>query len=323
MSYLSWIRGHVGRQKILLVYASALVRDDAGRVLWGRRGDFGWWGLPGGVLELDETLAQCAVREVREETGLAVEPFRLVGIYSSPDYDVTYPNGDQIQQFSVCLECRVSGWPLDAVRLRADGSETLELGWFRPHYPPPTAPWYRAMLADALLGRPGASYRRGKPGSGRPAEPTFRQLRRFVGSAPLIVAAGVGFVRDDAGRVLLVLNRDSGQWVLPGGAVELGERVDQTVVHEVWEESGLRVRPTRLVGVYSGPDYGLRYPNGDQVQVASALFDCQLLGGTLRPDGDETLGARFFRPDALPEMPERFIRRLRDALAGREAAIFV
>jgi 8-oxo-dGTP pyrophosphatase MutT (NUDIX family) len=87
---LHWLRQRVGRQKILLVFASACVRDDAGRLLWQRRSDFGFWGLPavqsgtglcGGVLELGESLPEAVVREVGEETGLEVEPVRLVGIY--------------------------------------------------------------------------------------------------------------------------------------------------------------------------------------------------------------------------------------------------
>jgi 8-oxo-dGTP pyrophosphatase MutT (NUDIX family) len=90
-SYLQWMRQHVGQQKILLAFATACVRDENGRILWQQRADFGWWGLPGGILELDESLPQCAVREVKEETGLEVTPVRLIGIYSSPDFDVTYP----------------------------------------------------------------------------------------------------------------------------------------------------------------------------------------------------------------------------------------
>jgi len=56
VSYIAWIRQHVGHMKIPLVFASACVRDDAGRVLWQHRSDFGFWGMPGGSLELNETL---------------------------------------------------------------------------------------------------------------------------------------------------------------------------------------------------------------------------------------------------------------------------
>ena len=164
--YLSWLRGQVGRRKILLVFASACVRDHAGSVLWQRRSDFGWWGLPGGVLELDESLADCAVREVREETGLEVELLRLVGLYSSPDFDVTYPNGDQVQQVTACFECRVVGGSI-----RPDGGETLELSWFPLEKSPPTAPWYEAMAADLDWGGLATSFRRGSAGERLDGQP--------------------------------------------------------------------------------------------------------------------------------------------------------
>ena len=68
--YLAWLRRAVGPQRILLVFATACLRDEEGRLLWQRRSDFGWWGLPGGVMELHESLPDCVVRETREETGL-------------------------------------------------------------------------------------------------------------------------------------------------------------------------------------------------------------------------------------------------------------
>jgi 8-oxo-dGTP pyrophosphatase MutT (NUDIX family) len=316
MSYIHWIRQHVGHEKILLVFASACVRDQAGRVLWQRRADFGRWGLPGGVLELDESLPQCVVREVREETGLEVEPVRLTGLYTSPDFDVAYPNGDQVQQVTACFECRISS---GECRI---GDETLELAWFDVDAPRPTAPWYAAMVADLALGRKAASYERGAPGSRANGEPFFKQLRRHIGQAAFVMPGAAAVVWDEAGRVLLQRRGDTGGWALPAGATELGERIDQTVISEVREETGLEVRPMRLVGVYSSNDFRFTYPNGDQVKVVSALFECRAVGGLLQADGVESLEVRFFPLDALPPLLPRHARRIRDTLAGREDAIF-
>lgn len=105
--YISWLRGKIGSRKTLLAYATALVRDDAGRLLFHRRTDFSWWGLPGGLVEIGETFRACVIREVREETGLQVKVQRLVGLYASPQWDLRYPNGDEAQQFTVALECVV------------------------------------------------------------------------------------------------------------------------------------------------------------------------------------------------------------------------
>jgi len=140
-----------------------------------------WWGLPGGVLELDESLPECVVREVREETGLGVAPLRLIGVYSSPDYDVSYPNGDQVQQVTFCFECRVVGGDLGG-----DPGKTLDLSWFAPHESPPTAPWYEAMVDDLVQGSRDASFRRGNPGARRDDLPFFQRIRRHVGRAAYV-----------------------------------------------------------------------------------------------------------------------------------------
>jgi 8-oxo-dGTP pyrophosphatase MutT (NUDIX family) len=316
-SYLHWIRQHVGHQKILMVYASAGIRDCAGRLLWQRRADFGSWGLPGGILELDESLPECVVREVCEETGLAVTPTRLVGVYSSPDFDVTYPNGDRVQQVTACFECRVSGG-----ECTVSGDETLELAWFDVDSPPSTAPWYAAMAADLAGVGPTASFDRGRPGNGRVGEPFFRQLRRHIGPAAFVMPAAAAFIQDAAGHVLLQRRGDTGDWGLPGGGMELGERADQTVVNEVREETGLQVEPLRLIGIYSDDAFWFTYPHGDQVKVVSLLFECRTIGGRLRADGVESLEVRFFPTHALPPMLERHARRVRDGLSGREETLF-
>jgi 8-oxo-dGTP diphosphatase len=66
------------------VGAFAIIFDDAGKVLVSRRSDSGWFNLPGGGVEPDESVPEGLVREVREETGLEVEVGRLVGVYSKP-----------------------------------------------------------------------------------------------------------------------------------------------------------------------------------------------------------------------------------------------
>lgn len=91
----------------LVPAASAIVIDAEGRILLHRRRDNDRWALPGGVMELGESLGDCAVREVREETGLEVEPVGIVGIYSDPKHVFAYHDGEVRQEFSICLECRV------------------------------------------------------------------------------------------------------------------------------------------------------------------------------------------------------------------------
>jgi ADP-ribose pyrophosphatase YjhB (NUDIX family) len=95
------------RANSLVPGASAIVTDDDGSVLLHRRSDNQRWALPGGAMDIGETIAQCAEREVREETGLAVKAYRIVGVYSDPDHVFAYSDGEVRQEFSVCFACQI------------------------------------------------------------------------------------------------------------------------------------------------------------------------------------------------------------------------
>lgn len=93
----------------LVPAASAIVVDERGRILLHRRSDNDLWSIPGGAMEVGESIAQTVVREVREETGFDVETLSIVGIYSDPGHVVAYDDGEVRQQFSVCIACRLVG----------------------------------------------------------------------------------------------------------------------------------------------------------------------------------------------------------------------
>ncbi|MCK4452291.1 MAG: NUDIX domain-containing protein, partial [Anaerolineae bacterium] len=83
--YLARLRECVGHDLLLVPAAAGCIRDEEGRILLLRRSDGdNLWGLPGGGIELGERAADAAVREVREEIGLEVEPVALIGVYSNP-----------------------------------------------------------------------------------------------------------------------------------------------------------------------------------------------------------------------------------------------
>ena len=108
----------------LVPAASAIVVDDQGRILLHRRRDNDKWALPGGAMELGESVAECAVREVKEETGLDVEAVSIVGIYSDPKHVFAYDDGEVRQEFSICLLTRMVGGSLAA------SEESHEVAWF-------------------------------------------------------------------------------------------------------------------------------------------------------------------------------------------------
>jgi ADP-ribose pyrophosphatase YjhB (NUDIX family) len=133
--------------------------------------------------------------------------------------------------------------------------------------------------------------------------PYVQRLRHAVGSARILLPSVTALVYDDAGGLLLVRQRDGGVWSTPGGSMELDETPADAVVREAWEETGLRVQPRRVFGVYGGPEFIVRYPNGDESQYVMICFECQAVGGRLRADGDETTEARYWPADQAAALP--------------------
>jgi 8-oxo-dGTP pyrophosphatase MutT (NUDIX family) len=97
----------------MVVAASAVVADDHGRILLQCRRDNGLWALPGGGMELTDSLPGTAVREVKEETGLDVGITGLVGTYTDPKHIIAYTDGEVRRQFNVCFTARITGGRLE------------------------------------------------------------------------------------------------------------------------------------------------------------------------------------------------------------------
>ena len=150
-----------------------------------------------------------------------------------------------------------------------------------------------------------------------------RALRAAVGQQRLILVGASAVIRDAVGRILLVRRSDTNRWALPAGIMDMDESLANTVVREVLEETGLEVEPLRLVGLYTEPEIqNMTYPNGDQVHVVNAAFECRVVGGRARPDGVETLEVAYFEPEALPPLQPRHLQRLQDALSEEATAFF-
>jgi 8-oxo-dGTP pyrophosphatase MutT (NUDIX family) len=107
----------------IVVAVTVFVLDDRDRVLLIRRTDNDLWALPGGGQEFGEFIAETAVRETREETGIDIDVTGLVGIYSSPKHVVEYPDGEVRQEFSICFRARPVGGNL------AISSESSDARW--------------------------------------------------------------------------------------------------------------------------------------------------------------------------------------------------
>src|SRR5689334_22943776 len=124
-------------------------------------------------------------------------------------------------------------------------------------------------------------------------------LRRKVGHDPVIITCAGCAVFDGAGRLLLQQRAGAGgPWGLPGGAMELGETIEAAAVRETLEETGLRVRPDTLLGVYTGDAH--THANGDVAQSPVVVLTATPVEGTLAEDGIETVGLGWFTLEDLP-----------------------
>lgn len=135
----------------LVPSVNVAVEDNAGAVLLIRRTDNDNWALPGGAMDLGETLVDAAVRETLEETGIEVAITGLIGIYTSPDHVILYTsNGEVRQEFSVVFRARqVGGTPTTS-------SESSEVAWVAPDRIPSLAmhPSMRQRIEHHLEHRP-------------------------------------------------------------------------------------------------------------------------------------------------------------------------
>ena len=101
-SYLGQLRALVGNRRLLAVGARVLIENDMGRFLIIKRTDSGHWGLPGGSMELGESLMDVVFREAMEEANASLERVTPFGLSSDPNIEKhTYPNGDQLQNISL------------------------------------------------------------------------------------------------------------------------------------------------------------------------------------------------------------------------------
>lgn len=155
--------------------------------------------------------------------------------------------------------------------------------------------------------------------------PYLRALRSRIGHDLVLVPSVAVMVMDAARRLLLVRNAETGEWQTVGGAIDPGESPAEAAVREAREETGLEVRLVRLVGVYGGPSFVLRYPNGDLCDYVTCAFEARVAGGVEQADGEETselgwftagevrdlavaphtrlLAAEAFADDPLPRFP--------------------
>jgi 8-oxo-dGTP pyrophosphatase MutT (NUDIX family) len=119
---------------------------------------------------------------------------------------------------------------------------------------------------------------------------------RIGAGARLRVGAAAAVM--DGGRLLLTRRTDNGEWCLPGGAIEAGERPAEAAERETFEETGLVVRVTELVGVYSNPDVVVVYPDGNRVQILGVVLRAVPVSGEAGCSAEVSESGWFTAPEA-------------------------
>lgn len=130
------------------------------------------------------------------------------------------------------------------------------------------------------------------------------ELRKIVGNRPLLSAGATVLVIKD-GKILLNLRSDTETWGIPGGALELGECLEETAYRELKEETGLSAERMTLLTVLSGKDFYFEYPNGDKLYSVVSLFFAENTSGDLEITDGESLRLQYFGFNDLPNLESR------------------
>ena len=137
-------------------------------------------------------------------------------------------------------------------------------------------------------------------------------IRTKIGHDLLWLPGVTAVVLDDDERVLLVRRSDDLRWTLVTGCLDPGEQPAAGAIREIEEETAVLASVERVLAVESLPT--VVYPNGDRSQFLDVAFLCRATGGTARVNDDESVDVGWFGLDELPDLPERHLQCIKDAL---------
>ena len=129
----------------------------------------------------------------------------------------------------------------------------------------------------------------------------IKTIKKFVGHAPILMCGCGCLIFNDKGQVLLQRRSDDGLWGSPGGSMDLGETIYETVIREIKEETNLEIveEDLKLFNIYSGEDQHHIYPNNDEIYFVSIFFETNTYHGEMKTDS-EGYELKFFDVDKLP-----------------------
>ena len=130
------------------------------------------------------------------------------------------------------------------------------------------------------------------------------EMRKYIGHAPMLTAGATVIVMQEH-KILLNLRYDTGTWGIPGGALELGETLEETAARELREETNLTAESFTLLHLFSGKECYFRYPNGDELYSVIALYLANGVTGELRITDGESTALKYFGKNELPALESR------------------
>lgn len=131
----------------------------------------------------------------------------------------------------------------------------------------------------------------------------IKRLRKKIGNEPIVYPGIRAIIENENKEVLLVKRNQFEFWGLPAGGIEIGESIEDCLIREVKEETGLNIKSFKVIGIASNPMIEtVKYPNGDIIQALSIVFHSDEWEGVLKPDEDEIGNLGFFKIDKIPIM---------------------
>ncbi|MDD1504973.1 NUDIX hydrolase [Lysinibacillus sp. CNPSo 3705] len=126
------------------------------------------------------------------------------------------------------------------------------------------------------------------------------ELRKLIGKRPLILVGSTIIVINDKKEILFQYRSDTKEWGLPGGAMEIGENLEQTAERELFEETGLKAKSFKFIDTLSGSNLYYKYPNGDEVYNVICVYLAEDTSGELAMNDGESLDLKYFPINELP-----------------------
>jgi len=129
----------------------------------------------------------------------------------------------------------------------------------------------------------------------------IKSLRQYIGTRPIIAPGSAIIVLNEKNEILLQLRSDTNDWGLPGGGMEIGDSFEETAKKELFEETGLIAQELILVGLASGKELYYKFPHGDEIYNATAIYKATSVTGTIKKN-EESKALKYFSLDKLPNL---------------------